>query len=267
MTRPGPTLLSADRPTAVDLVRTVIAPLSPVSLDTVVSTADLQTRVDRKYVLPPEVFTALVTQIADGAWALEIDGARDFAYESVYFDSPDRLSYLAAAHSRRRRFKIRRRTYTGSQECTLEIKTTGGRGETIKGRWAYDPQHREVLTPDAMALIDEVLVRPGLSATLAPVLTTTYRRSTVLGQDLGFRLTADVDLHCASPSGASIGIGGDVLVETKARSAPSCPDRLLWVMGHRPVRISKYCVGMAALHPELPANKWHRTLRRHLATG
>lgn len=40
-------------------------------------------------------------------------------------------------------------------------------------------------------------------------------------------------------------------------------DRLLWRQGIRPARISKYCVGLAALDPTLPANRWNRTLRRY----
>jgi hypothetical protein len=40
-------------------------------------------------------------------------------------------------------------------------------------------------------------------------------------------------------------------------------DRWLWQSGVRPVRISKYCTALAAMRPELPANKWHRTLARH----
>jgi hypothetical protein len=27
--------------------------------------------------------------------------------------------------------------------------------------------------------------------------------------------------------------------------------------------VSKYCVGVAALHPELRSNPWHQTLRRY----
>jgi hypothetical protein len=41
-------------------------------------------------------------------------------------------------------------------------------------------------------------------------------------------------------------------------------DRQLWAAGHRPVRISKYGAGMAALHPDLPDLKWHRALNHHL---
>jgi hypothetical protein len=53
------------------------------------------------------------------------------------------------------------------------------------------------------------------------------------------------------------------VVETKSANLPSQSDRWLWAHGIRPSRISKFCTGLAALHPELPANKWHRTLQKH----
>ena len=54
------------------------------------------------------------------------------------------------------------------------------------------------------------------------------------------------------------------IIETKTGSTPSAVDRLFWSRGHRPVRISKYGVGMAALSPALPRLKWHHVLDRHL---
>jgi hypothetical protein len=40
-------------------------------------------------------------------------------------------------------------------------------------------------------------------------------------------------------------------------------DRLLWSLGHRPDRISKYATGLAAMHAHLPQNKWRPVLKRH----
>ena len=61
--------------------------------------------------------------------------------------------------------------------------------------------------------------------------------------------------------------GALAIVETKTPGAPSSADRWLWAAGHRPAAISKYATGMALLHPELPANKWHRVLTRELAAA
>ena len=78
----------------------------------------------------------------------------------------------------------------------------------------------------------------------------------------GARYTVDRGLECTEPGGTAIGLD-EVIIETKSDGPPSPIDRWLWKHGVRPVRISKYCTALAAMRPELPANKWHRTLARH----
>ena len=51
-----------------------------------------------------------------------------------------------------------------------------------------------------------------------------------------------------------------VILESKSAGRASDLDRALWRAGHRPSGISKIGTGTAALHPELPGNKWARTL-------
>ena len=55
-----------------------------------------------------------------------------------------------------------------------------------------------------------------------------------------------------------------VILETKSGSTAGPLDRHLWAAGIRPSRISKFATGMAALRPDLPANRWNRTLSRSL---
>ena len=83
--------------------------------------ASLLTRRDRKYLVPVSLARLLVDQ--NGLLVLEIDGRRSFGYESVYFDTPDLVSYRAAAHKRRLRFKVRTRCYRDTGICSLEVKT------------------------------------------------------------------------------------------------------------------------------------------------
>jgi hypothetical protein len=192
---------------------------------------------------------------------LEIDGNRCFRYESVYFDTEDLASYYAAARGRRRRFKVRTRAYLDSGRCALEVKTRGGRGETTKERSDHPLERRDQLTDDALSFVRHRL--PRLNRELAPVLTTRYRRATLVDRRAGSRVTCDADLECVAPDGSRVALEGYLLVETKSTGAPTVADRLLWSAGERPVTISKFGVGMAALNPHLPANKWNRTLRRY----
>jgi hypothetical protein len=245
-----------------------IAGLPPIGLDELIERAALQTRIDRKYVLPVERVETLFTAVRHEARVLEIGDARSFAYESVYFDTPDLLSYLLAAHRRRRRFKVRTRTYVDSAQCWLEVKTRGSGGATVKNRLPYELDYYATLDPGRefvdTALASEAIIEPD-SLDFAPTLVTRYRRTTLFLPATASRVTIDTELEWQDGSGSLLRMPGLAIVETKTGSTASRVDRLLWSCGHRPTRISKYATGLAALRPDLPANRWRRTLRRHFA--
>ena len=71
--------------------------LEAVSLEDLVAHAELLTRVDRKYLLHEHAAQEILDATADGVRVLEISGRREFAYDSVYFDTPDHLSYRLTA--------------------------------------------------------------------------------------------------------------------------------------------------------------------------
>ncbi|MEO8261834.1 MAG: polyphosphate polymerase domain-containing protein [Pseudolysinimonas sp.] len=243
--------------------------LAAITLDELNTVAALQTRVDRKYVLPRRAAEEVLAQLARLAMpprALEIDGSREAAYESVYFDTPELLSYRMAATARRRRFKLRTRSYLDAGDAYLEVKTRGARSTTVKERLEYDIRDRDRLTVDARDYADVALEAIGVDAShlpLQPTLLTRYRRATLLLPGSRSRATVDTELEWEADDGRTLALPGVTIVETKSGSRPSELDRLLWSHGHRPATVSKYGTGMAALHPELPANKWTRVLRRH----
>ncbi|GEK80955.1 polyphosphate polymerase domain-containing protein [Agrococcus baldri] len=240
--------------------------LDPVSLAELTASAALLTRVDRKYALAADDAVRMLDALPAGTRALEIGGERSLAYASCYFDSRDLLAYRLAAHGRRRRFKLRTRTYVDSNLAFLELKTRGGRGTTVKERIEYAPEHRAVLTADGREYASEGLAAVGIPAPpLSPVIETGYRRTTLLLPDGATRATVDTDLAWRLDDGTTLRTPGLVIVETKATGGPGAVDRLLWRAGHRPDRVSKFATGLAALRPELPSNRWHGVLRRCFA--
>jgi len=247
-------------------VTSVVAPLPDVlthiSLEELNAHAELLTRTDRKYIVSNELLAQLIESNRASLATLDIDGRREFLYESVYFDTDDLRLYRDAATSRRFRFKVRTRAYRDTDVAVLEVKLKDGRGQTVKSRLDYSNDDRHHLTDAARAFVDELAGRPGVAATLQPVLTTAYRRATLVDVAPGARYTIDRGLSCTEPCGNAIGLD-EVIIETKSDGSASMLDRWLWQRGVRPVRISKYCTALAAMHPELPANKWHRTLARH----
>ena len=242
------------------------AMVAPIGLEELMALAELQTRVDRKYFVPAAIFHRMIAELAPRMRVLEIDGRRTSGYESMYFDTPDLNAYRAHIQRRRQRFKVRTRTYTDSGQCMFEVKLKGARGETVKRRVPHPIENSGELTGEALAHLRTTLFDayrwtrpPQLRSTLA----TTYRRTTFVSRTGDVRLTCDVGLSCLDVHHEVRDTGTHVLVESKSAGQGNAPDHILRRFGVRPVSVSKYCVGVAALHPELPSNPWHRTLRRY----
>jgi hypothetical protein len=268
------TLTIASR--AIDL-----ATLPAVGLAELLAHAELQTRVDRKYLLPAADLPTVLGNTDAALRVLEIDGRREFGYTSTYFDDPDLVSFHRAGRGRRRRFKVRTRVYRDSGEAWLEVKTRTGRGETVKDRLPYDLADAGRLTVGAREFVAATVAARDAGeadvAALVPVLHTSYRRTTLLVTatpvvhrvrypteviDDVTRATIDFGLSWRRPAAdTTLGLPGRVVVETKGGTAPSPLDRALWRAGVRPSRVSKYGVGLAAL-TDLPDLKWHRVVGR-----
>jgi len=248
---------------------TSLAELQPIGLEELVAKAALQTRVDRKYVLGRLEAAEVLAALDPGTRILEIDGARASSYESVYFDTPDLLSYRMAAHARRRRFKLRTRSYVDTAEAYLEVKTRGARSTTVKERLAYDIDNRDTLTADGREYADAALDGLGLhggALDLRPTLVTRYHRATLFLPASGSRATIDTDLSWEGDDGRVLRMPDLAIIETKSGTRTSEVDRLLWAHGHRPATVSKFGTGLAALRSDLPSNKWARVLRRYFRT-
>ncbi|MDG2260900.1 MAG: polyphosphate polymerase domain-containing protein [Actinomycetota bacterium] len=234
----------------------------PADLAELTALADLQARVDRKYIVDRTVLEVVVASQPSSAAALELDAERAFDYRSQYFDTPDLLLYREAAQRRRRQFKVRTRSHGGSSGLVLEVKTKGRRGLTIKARTPHSSGSAAKLEDVDRRFIGGVVDRDSVVADLIPTLTTEYRRSTLVDRALWTRTTVDESVRCTDWRGAVVGLD-DIVIETKSAGSASVTDRILWSMGIRPVRLSKFCTSLAALHPDLPSNRWSRTLRRH----
>lgn len=237
--------------------------LAPIGLADLVARAELLTRVDRKYLLPVADVAVLLGGLLGGfagdVEVLEIDGRREFRYRSAYFDTPGLDSYLAAARRRRRRFKVRVRSYLDSDRHFLEVKTRGSRGTTVKDRVPWGGRITGAVLADAGVDVDP--------AALRHTLTTRYRRTTLFVPATGSRVTIDTDLTWALPDGTALRTPDRAVVETKSDRTTSAVDRLLWSMDHRPRPVSKYATGLAALRPDLPSHRWRPVLRRHFPTS
>jgi hypothetical protein len=247
----------------------VIDTMEPIGLEELTERAGLLTRIDRKYLVRTDDLDHVLDSLSGTTRVLQITGRRQFNYRSVYFDTDDLLAYRLTALRRRRRFKIRTRSYLDSGLHLLEVKTRGPRGTTVKQRVPYSGDGENLVRQDR-AEAYAALVRAGAGAPFAaealqPTLITGYHRATLFLPQSRSRVTIDTELTWTLPDGSDERqLEGYAVVETKCAGSAAEMDRALWAHQHRPCSISKFGTGLAALRPDLPAHRWRPVINRHL---
>ncbi|ANN16191.1 MFS transporter [Amycolatopsis orientalis] len=246
-------------------VTAVAKGLPALSLTEVVATSGLMSRTDRKYVLRLNDFLTVADTIGPALHCLEIDGRRAFGYSSTYFDTPDLAIYRAHRQDRRRRFKIRTRTYTDSADTYCELKVSGRRDETVKVRRPHPAEAAHGLTAPALTFLDDALTaaygRPA-PRPLTAALITDYRRTTLVTADRRTRITCDTSLVWRSGA-RGLAAGSDlVLVEVKSATERNAVTEALAKLRIREQSVSKYCAGLVALGLASGGNRWRPALRR-----
>lgn len=215
-----------------------------------------------------EFFAASTGLLVDKVY----DPGRPVAFSrTTYFDSADR-KYLASsgtAHSRR----LRVREYAAAAAegapveltglCYLELKTNiaGQRSkqrlavshedmiEMLDTRRVHLTHRRSHHRADVIRALSEELADP----TLRPLVTTWYRRRTLVDRDERVRVTIDTDLAFCPPTSFDrvppevvFSWADYCIVEVKYQEAPPWLGSILAELGE-PQRLSKYALAMQAL--------------------
>ena len=219
-------------------------------LPAVEARANLLARVESKFIVSSAVMEAVLREARGHFDVLEIDGCREFGYDTRYFDDDGYSSYFAHHQDRRRRFKIRTRTYLHSGTTFAEIKLKWRRGLTVKRRVPLDAGGVANLDPATLSLIsqahEEYYGRP-IDRPLRAVLDVRYRRITLVSREEACRLTFDTCLAFAARDRQWACPETTCVVEVKSARHASRSRAMFRALGQRPVkRLSKYCVGLAA---------------------
>jgi VTC domain len=219
-----------------------------VTLDELDERASLLRRVDNKYAVPHDVFLELLRRLSRDHDVLEMDGKREFAYETVYFETPSLRCFRDHVEGDFPRFKARTRLYRDSGSCVFEVKLKDADGETDKHQVEHPADRADELTDEARQCLESALSGAGieLDETLEPRLKTSFCRITLATRDEPERLTCDVGVRLTGSRSAVATLADDlVLVETKSESGESPADRALQELGIEQISLSKYRVGMS----------------------
>ncbi len=229
-----------------------------ISLDDTNASASLLRRVDTKYVIRPDQLSDVLMQWRHTHRILEIEGRRIFHYHSVYYDTPSFSLYHAHHAGAGKRFKFRVREYTDSQRSYYEIKERINTGITNKHRTRIlrSEQLTELLK-NAPLLQSQRLGEERME----DVLQVDYDRITLVDKQGKERITIDSNLTYGNRS-QKIAYPDRVIIEVKhERSVRSRQRDLFRRLGIRPGSVSKYCLGVMSLYPQVKKNRFKLPLR------
>ena len=205
-------------------------------------------RVDTKFIISHSQLVQVLDMVQSDYSALEIKNNRLMTYASDYYDTKNNKFYLQHHNKIVRRTKIRIRNYIESDLYFLEIKQKDTKGNTIKNRIPKTSME-ETLSKDSISFIEQTT---GERLHLRKSLSNGFQRITLVSTELKERVTIDLNL---SYNGEILN-KDLVIVELKQekfnRKSPIV--KALRSISTHPYSVSKYCIGMASLHPKLKQN-------------
>lgn len=225
----------------------LVGAFEPIDLDRMDSIR-LMNRIDTKYVTTLSVLDAILRKSFDCGYMMFVsEGVRVQAYDSIYFDTSDLRMFMDHRNSRLVRQKVRTRIYSDSNLCFLEVKSKNNHSRTKKKRISIPPEKFTDFRGDNKCSDFLTKITGYRADSLSPSVETSFSRMTLVDKDLSERITIDSDICFRNMrNGRTSGLGEAVIIELKrdGRKRSSMQDILL-SLRVKPMRISKYCMGVA----------------------
>lgn len=241
-------------------IEAVLSDMQGISLEEVLR-ASLMRRKDIKYIFDVSLLPGLLEKVKPVYRVLDIQEVRAQEYQTFYYDTPDLDMYHMHHSGRVNRHKVRFRKYGTSNDMFLEVKKKNGKGVTVKNR---------IKTCNGVAIRsseEDFLAEfiPSHYDDIKSVLENSFNRVTLVNEGQTERITLDYNLtFLSSKTKNKIELPGVAIAEIKYGNllAGSNFHAALRSSGIVPRRISKYCIGMALLNPELKQNLFKEKVRK-----
>jgi hypothetical protein len=209
------------------------------------SAARLMNRVDTKYVFHISRLEEMLKELVNHYAVLEVDGNRISSYESRYLDGKKFPFYMTHHNGKDHRFKVRYRKYVDTDTIFLEVKEKR-KGRTVKKRINVDEINND-FSREEQSFVASFLGEIDLSATME----NTYHRIALVDEKGSERVTLDLNLNYHW-EGQNKNFANLVIAELKQDSINrhTAFYQLMRAKHIRPLRISKYCTGIAVLRKQ-----------------
>jgi hypothetical protein len=214
----------------------------------------LQDRVDTKFMFRDMLLPDIFRDMAKDYRVLEVSNYRYSNYETLYFDTEDFALYLQHHNGKLNRFKFRSRKYVESNLHFFEVKFKSNKGRTVKDRIKHHEIVKELEGQAREFLVETSGHDP---VQYKAQIWVNYRRHTFVSKTTQERLTIDTNLTFIDDKNRKT-YEGLVIAEVKQDSArDKSPFNALMRKYHVPEKsISKYCLGVISLHPEIKKNRF-----------
>ncbi|MCU0429877.1 MAG: polyphosphate polymerase domain-containing protein [Cytophagaceae bacterium] len=216
-------------------------------------------RTDTKFLFHTRQLVPLLELLQPDYYLLEVNGARLSKYATLYYDTDDFRLFQRHQSKGLNRYKIRSRKYLESNITFLEVKFKNNKGRTKKERITT----ANILdsldgTAETQAFIQKKT--PFEARELLAKLWVYYSRMTLVSKDFKERLTIDLQLRF-DWNNQQADYGFVVIAELKqAKFMPSPFTKAAKQIGIRQGSLSKYCLGISSLHPEIKHNNFKPVL-------
>jgi hypothetical protein len=240
-------------------VLSIIETMPSISLNEI-KALSLLDRLDVKFILHEQQLMQILERLRQQYRVFEINSVRPGRYYTTYFDTPDFTLFHSHHNGLRVRHKVRWRWYIDSNLVFLEVKEKTNRERTVKTRTVLPAPILQLHELDTDWMPPSLTVAPDA---LQPVVWNRFRRMTLADFERQERITIDIGIEFGRGE-EIIPLPGFVIIEVKQRkfSLNSPIGRELHRLQLHPTHISKYCVSMAMLYPELKHNRFKPILRR-----
>lgn len=237
---------------------TVLEAFDPIGLEATNAQAALMRRVDTKYVIRPDQLDEILPTWASTHRVLEIAGVRSSHYHNIYFDTPGLSLYHVHHAGAASRVKFRMREYRESNLRFYEVKARSNKGVTDKQR---APVRGATSLPDWLDQASIDYPRHLYGESIQETIQIDYDRITLVSKTGAERVTIDRNLQFRSGD-RWVELPDWIVVELKQeRAAPSSIVGQFRARGIRSGSISKYCLGILHLFPEVKRNRFKLPLR------
>lgn len=223
----------------------------------------LMNRVDSKFPTNMETLLRMAPLWTNHFYVQEYENQRIAQYRTLYFDTPDAVTYTMHHNRKLKRQKIRQRIYVDSQTAFCEIKNKKNTGRTKKKRMPIPMDQWGDLyqLPEMADFIHEhvwVTNQP-----LSPRLENAFRRVTLVNKRKTERITIDFGISFHNHlSSCDADVEDLVIVEVKQNG--TLPSKFKDFLRDARVKrkgLSKYCLGMLLTDEHLKYNRFKNKIR------